>query len=251
MKLEPVSSDRHLRDLRVLFDETEAHLRSLRLLRISSNSYSLLLSPVLLSKLPPDLQLIVIREVPDSDLDLDKLLKQFGSELVARKRAALQYTPPSKKSQDNRTLPTASTLFTSQREFKDPQCAYFKSPHTSISCPTVPDATAHKRTLRRTARCYNCLRRGHISQACQSPSRCQKCKGKHHTSICEANSKQNSPPSLATSTQSNLSTSVPLFTPAVNKTTTTVYSNNSQIVHLQTARAMIKNPSNVKASVEV
>ena len=153
-------------DLRVLFDETEAHLRSLRSLGISSDSYGSLLLPVLLAKLPPDLRLIVSREVTDSDLDLDKMLKQFRSELVACERAALQYTPPSKKSQDHRTLPTASTLFTSQREFKDPQCAYCKSPHTSIICPTVPDATAHKSILRCTSRCYNCLRRGHISQAC-------------------------------------------------------------------------------------
>ena len=81
MRLEPVSSDRHLRDLRMLFDETEAHLRSLRLLGISSDSYGSLLSLVLLAKLPPDLRLIVSREVADSDLDLDKLLNQFGSEL--------------------------------------------------------------------------------------------------------------------------------------------------------------------------
>ena len=246
-----MTSDRHLRDLRTLFDETETHLRSLRSLGITSDSYGSLLSPVLLAKLPPDLRLIVSREVGDSDLKLHKLLEKFEVELTARERATPLYTPPARRNHD-KSHPTGFALFTgNQRESKEPHCSYCSSSHASNACPTVTDVNARKSILRRTARCYNCLRRGHISQACRSPARCQKCKGKHHTSICDAKSgDQSSPPSLATPTNSHLNAGAPLFTPT-SKTTTTVCANNSQIVLLQTAKAVIKNPSNPSASVEV
>ena len=87
MKLETVISDRHLRDLRRLYDSVETHIRSLHSLGISSDTYGSLLSPVLLTKLPLDMHLIISREVGDSNLDMDKLLKSFNQELSARERA--------------------------------------------------------------------------------------------------------------------------------------------------------------------
>ena len=87
MHMDPIPSDRHLRDLRRLYDHTESHMRSLKSLGIESASYGALLSPVLLTKLPPDLRLIVSRKVSDSDLDMDALLTAFEEELTARERA--------------------------------------------------------------------------------------------------------------------------------------------------------------------
>jgi hypothetical protein len=59
MNMNTFSSDRHLRDLRQLYDNTESHVCSLKSLGIEAASYGTLLSPVLLAKLPPDLRLIV------------------------------------------------------------------------------------------------------------------------------------------------------------------------------------------------
>ena len=53
MNMDAVSSDRHLRDLRRLYDKTESHVCSLKSLGIEATSYGALLSPVLLAKLPP------------------------------------------------------------------------------------------------------------------------------------------------------------------------------------------------------
>ena len=57
---------------------------------IEATSYGALLSPVL-SKLPPELRLIVSRKIPDSNLDMDALLATF-EELTARVRANPQST---------------------------------------------------------------------------------------------------------------------------------------------------------------
>ena len=47
-----------------------------------------MLSSVLLSKLPPDMRLIVSRKVSADDLDMDCLLETFEQELIARESAA-------------------------------------------------------------------------------------------------------------------------------------------------------------------
>ena len=115
MSMEPISSDRHLKDLRRLYDHTETHVRSLKLLGIEAASYGALLSLVLLAKLPPDLRLIVSRKVSDSNLDIDALLSTFEEELTARERANPQLTQQS---------------------------------HPSASCMSVTDPADHKQCLK-------------------------------------------------------------------------------------------------------
>ena len=68
LNLHAVQADHHLRDLRRLYDTTESHVRSLKSLGIESTTYGALFSSVLLTKLPPDLRLIVSRKVPSSNL---------------------------------------------------------------------------------------------------------------------------------------------------------------------------------------
>ena len=111
------------------------------------------------------------------------------------------------------------------------------------------DVAARKGILKSSGKCFNCLRKGHISRTCKSLSRCRRCKGKHHTSICEADSEQVQPSSLATPSGSDLSPGAPPFRP--NQTTTNICSSHSQVVFLQTARAVIQNPTNAGTSIEV
>lgn len=58
-----VTADHHLRDLRRLYDQSESNIRSLKALGIEPESYGAMLSSVLLSKLPPELRLIVSRKM--------------------------------------------------------------------------------------------------------------------------------------------------------------------------------------------
>ena len=84
MNMDAISSDQHVGDLRKLYDNTEAHVRSLKSLGIETASYGALLTPVLLAKLPPELRLIVSRKVSGTDLEMDALLETFEEELTAR-----------------------------------------------------------------------------------------------------------------------------------------------------------------------
>ncbi|XP_065902449.1 uncharacterized protein [Dysidea avara] len=138
--------------------------------------------------------------------------------------------------------------------------------------------------LRRSGRCFICLRRGHLSRECKSTGRCRTCKDRHHTSICDhpttgpcgrkisAQSSQTSIPPLNTSTQPSNTTVQPITpqrnltvsTPAAAQTTspsttalnptaptftspptsTSLYVDASKTVLLQTALSQAYNPRN-------
>ena len=51
------------RKLRELYDTIQSHVRSLKYLRLPSDSYGSSLSSIIMSKLPPELQLIISREM--------------------------------------------------------------------------------------------------------------------------------------------------------------------------------------------
>ena len=241
--MEAISSDRNLRELRRLYDCTESHVRSLKSLGIEAASYGALLAPVLLAKLPPDMRLVVSRRVSHSDLDMDALLATFEEELIARERANPQQ---SRRSQEKGPH-TASTLFSGSKDQPaNPQCSYCRQGHSSASCTTVTDIAKCKELIMASGRCFNCLRRSHVSRDCKSSLRCQRCKRKHHTSICEATINQ--PSSLANSTPTGLN---PDATPYQSNTTATLCSDKLQAVFLQTARAVIHNPSTPHVSLEV
>eukprot|EP00731_Ephydatia_muelleri_P014947 Em0008g667a len=246
MNLETVNSDRNLKDLRRIYDLTETHVRSLKSLGIESASYGALLSPVILAKLPPDLRLIVSRKVSDSNLDMDTLLSTFEEELTARERANSQL---SRRSQE-KSHPTSSTLLSGSQDSRSgPQCCYCEQSHPSSSCTTITKPADRKPILKSSGRCFNCLRRGHVSRECKSLSRCQKCKRKHHTSICDTATASTTPSSSSHSVDPKLNPKAPLFQAA--KPTSTLCSHSEQFVFLQTARAVIHQPCNSHVSLAI
>ena len=86
LNAEAVSSDHHQRDLRHLYDTIESHIQSLKSLGVEATAYGAMLSSVLLTKIPPDLRLLVSRKVPSSkEMKIEDLLRLFEEELVAGK----------------------------------------------------------------------------------------------------------------------------------------------------------------------
>ena len=184
MNLEGVSSYNDTRQLRHLFDTVETQVRGLKALGVSAESYGGLLSSVLLSKLPPEIRLIVSRGLSGDHWELDEILNLLEAELTAREMAtAAQLKKPAFSrgpSVLRRVPPTASTLVASMST----SCVYCGQSHDSSSCSAVPIVEARKQSLRRSGRCYVCLRRNHISRSCRSSMKCSRCGGKHHNSIC-------------------------------------------------------------------
>ena len=90
LNVEPVTSSHNIKGLRHLHDLVELHIRSLKSLGVTPDSYSSLLSPVLLNKLPADVRLVVSREVPEEEWSRHSLMKVMKQEVEAREREQLQ-----------------------------------------------------------------------------------------------------------------------------------------------------------------
>ena len=69
LNLKGVTSQHNLKGLRQLCDVVESNVRGLRALGVPSSSYGGLLSPILISKLPPELRLIINRELNEGEWD--------------------------------------------------------------------------------------------------------------------------------------------------------------------------------------
>ena len=110
LKTEAVSLHHNLRHL---YDIVESQVRGLKSLGVESSSYGSILFLVLLQKLPPELRLILSREIREDDWNLDSLLKQMEEEIKARERAMPPSTQPlttKKIGSINDSTGTASTL---------------------------------------------------------------------------------------------------------------------------------------------
>ena len=241
LNTEAITSEQNVRGLRRLYDDVESHIRSLKLLGVAPDSYGALLSPVLLNKLPPELRLIVSRKIPDSTLDIDSLLKIVEEELLARERTQAPTQTLPRRNQD-KPRSTATTLFSgAPSPASSPTCCCCQQPHSSTECTTVSSISARKQILRTSGRCFNCLRKGHLVRNCRSPRRCQRCNGRHHSSICEGRSLERTPSgvdqlSLAQPTSTPLNPEAPPFT--TTPTSSNLCTDGMKAVLLQTARAL-------------
>ena len=69
--VEAVTTPHNVKGLRRLYDLIESNIRSLKSLGVDSASYGTLLASVLITKIPPELQLILSRESGGDEWKLD------------------------------------------------------------------------------------------------------------------------------------------------------------------------------------
>jgi hypothetical protein len=251
MNLEAVTSQHKLKGLRRLYDGVELHTRSLKSLGVESGSYGGLLASVLLNKLPQEFQLLVSRKIGEGEWKLDEMMKVMEEEIRARERTGATASPTMKK--PTKEPPTAAALLTGGGS--GPSCSYCQQAHSSNSCQVVTQPQARKQVLLRAGRCFVCLRRGHISRECQSRSKCYKCGGRHHVSVCLKGSdpQPTSPVKTVTTTPSSATQNSTPSSSALNAKastfqsqnphpTTSLWVNSDRPVLLQTAQAIAFNP---------
>ena len=63
--------------------------------------------------------------------------------------------------------------------------------HKAVSCSKVTDVNARREILAQKKLCFNCAAGNHRAANCPSKRSCQTCEKRHHTSICDTNSKVN------------------------------------------------------------
>ena len=196
LSIAAVTTHHDHKGLRKLHNSVEAHVRGLRALGVPPDSYGGLLTSVLVNKLPPEVRLIVSRATTRESWNLDEVMKIFEQEIDARERTSLSSGPSTPRRTQFRT-PTATALVANHSgpTSTNVTCAYCGQSHLSASCTTIVDLPARKEALRKAGRCYVCLKKHHLSKDCRSNIRCQKCRGRHHVTICyRQDSNMSTPP---------------------------------------------------------
>ena len=161
-------------------------------------------------------------------------MKIFGREIEARESA---FTPTggSNPRRGQPRPPTAAAFLAagSGSNKNQPSCVYCDREHTSSSCSNVTDTMKRKELLRKSGRCFVCLKRHHLSKDCRSNFNCRKCRGRHHVSICPrtADKQPNTPASDARVPPGEVS-----GTPEAPPTTNSLCAGGHRNILLQTAR---------------
>uniref|UniRef100_A0A1X7V6B0 Uncharacterized protein n=1 Tax=Amphimedon queenslandica TaxID=400682 RepID=A0A1X7V6B0_AMPQE len=163
MSLEPVMSIQNLPSLRRLYDTVETHIRGLKTLGVSPESYRVLLSLVIMKKLLQDLRIVITRKITDNQWNLDSILEAVLDEIDAREQASISSVNRTKQDRDLPTgtaLPTNTQSDANSHSNGSSSCSYCNESHNSTQCQTVSSVEDRKRILRKQGRCFNCLRKG-------------------------------------------------------------------------------------------
>jgi len=185
LKLNKVKG-KDLHSLRKLYNEVENCLRSLKSLKVETSTYGSLLLPLLREKLPEDFILQIGRRFGSNVWTLDGFMNFFEEELSTAENCF----PTTRRSESTNNEFTTSSFYgqvDQHRGFSQKSlCVYCnREGHASSQCRNVTNVRSRKDILRRSARCFVCLEKGHRFVDCSVEYECRICKQRHNVSICE------------------------------------------------------------------
>ncbi|GFV81788.1 uncharacterized protein TNCV_1056771 [Trichonephila clavipes] len=210
LNLTPVRNPTDIVGLRNLYDRAETQIRSLESLGVKGESYSNLLTPILLKQIPSELVLEFNRSQKDEGFDLSALLRFLHFEIRSRERASqinshklCHYSPPPQDRTKNKgsyfpgqhMKPPPNRVHFRAHSFPIPwervqprnrKCLYCNKGHELDTCRSF-SAHEKRKILREKGCCYLCLSPGHRAMECVKRESCAICNGSHHFSICFRN----------------------------------------------------------------
>lgn len=105
LKIPHVFSDRDPARLHALYDAVETHHRGLQALGVSQESYSSIVVPAMIDKLPEAIRLSITRGKQHSEWKMDEMLKELLSEVELREEHWTPRDKPPRDSQGNNLEP--------------------------------------------------------------------------------------------------------------------------------------------------
>ena len=194
LQIVPVKTGTDVKQLRAIYDKIEVNVRGLQSLGIKPDQYGCLLVPVIMSKVPEDIRLIILRQFSSEKWTFEVLLKCFKQELEAREKC-VAVSKSSRKEEGSKGSDHGSGNGGSSRalntnsnpsgEGSGIKCTFCKDSHPSAKCDIVKDVDSRWSLVKRKHLCFLCLRSGHGSQSCNSKTICKSCGKKHHISLCK------------------------------------------------------------------
>lgn len=213
-QLAHVRSSRDTAGLRNMYDRIQSSMRGLKVLGVAAGNYASMMYDIVLEALPQNLVLDFYRKeqtqseqsrTPEDQLE--ELLRFFQTEVESREKlgVSVQTDGANKGNGNRRNRPSGLVLQTMTQSSKCLFCD--SSTHGPESCSSDLDLTARKEKLKSQRRCFRCTWTGHMAGQCKRRVKCDKCQGRHVTSMCDPNYKPKKPASTETQAHSTVITS--------------------------------------------
>ena len=239
--LPSVYRERDTHRLRKLYDSCEAHNRALRALGVSEESYSTIVVPTIMEKLPEQFRLAITRGTNFLEWSMKEMLEAYEKELELREahypvgfnNTVKDLERNSGKKYGHQGFSAA--LLASEKK----NCAFCLKNHAHEKCEGVVDPKIHKNIARKYCRCFLCLFKGHRASNCSVKAKCKNCNSSHHIALCEASLKDDKTHAGKKTETDNESKQVD----------TNVHVGTGSLVALQTARGVLRSHRKVKVRV--
>ena len=231
-------------DLWSLYDNLQTHIRCLESLDVTGDRYGVILTPLVLHKLPENIRLEWARLKDGKESDLESLLKFLHGEILRRERSQT-FRPESSGSHKPHSAhgskySTAAALHigVGKNEREQKKCHVCDKGHLTHKCfswnkldPEGRKAQCYKKGL-----CFLCLGL-HRVKTCKANIQCD-CSGKHHPLLC---------PNIRT--QGSIVNNEHSSTSVRNQVLRVQHTNNSNSDAVQNKHALLQTAT-VKVKVE-
>ena len=188
----PQSQGNRVAGLWQCYNQLHAHVRSLDALNVTGAQYGVVLTPLVLSRLPNDLRLEWAREGENHEDDLEFLLEFLGNEIRRRERSQVVVSQShssnhtkSVSEEKKKTGASAAALHSSSGSQKL-SCGICAKSHYTNKCWSLTRGPVEQRwdKITKSGLCFSCLNKNHTAKSCTKS--CNKCGGKHHFLLCSA-----------------------------------------------------------------
>lgn len=172
-----------LAQLKSIQDQILVHVRSLEALEVSGSNYGIVLTPLILSRLPAEVRMEWARGGGGKESDLQYLLDFLKGEIERRERAQSFHVGPEKVVEEKR-LPQKHASASALQTTSDSKCGFCHKAHASARCWSVRKLPIREREqkIKDAGLCFRCLGSGHIARLCSD--KCSRCQGSHHSICC-------------------------------------------------------------------
>ena len=204
IKAPTIFNEKSVGRIRELLDLVENHHRGLQALKVDEASYSSILVPVVMDKIPGPVRLSMIRGSENkATWKMSEMLQALGTELDIREQHVSLFSSgnnPSMgerekiESRARRAQPTTGSALLVKQDGGKRKCTFCHGDHGEASCNAVEDPKERKKIVVKQGRCSICLSKGHRAFECRFKALCKFCKqAKHHVSLCSGSINVNSP----------------------------------------------------------
>ena len=174
-----------------LYDSLQSHVRCLESLGVSGDTYGVILTPLILSRLPQEIRMEWVREGEGRESDLAFLLDFLFREIKRRERSETFDKSHEMKNQrlndqTKKPAPSVATFHANSCNQNKTQCGFCrKTNHASEQCYSIKGLNGEelRGKVRDSRLCYICLGK-HFARDCYSKIKCKGCGGRHNSILC-------------------------------------------------------------------